>query len=245
MKTPANTGNAAKSDPLRDLGHLSDSVAHHVINAFAAIVSNAELIRARAGDGAGDDAPALEALASSMIETALEASQVGRRLIDWTRQLTPVDASGSGRHASTVDLNQLIKEQIELEQRAERPSVEWIVDLTSIPPIPGDDAQLRSMLGYLVQNAQEALPGGLGTVTFSTLRDSQNWVILAIRDSGCGMTPEVLRRATEPFFSTKPGHCGIGLTIAQRIWRRHRGSFSIDSSPGEGTTIRLSVGPIR
>jgi two-component system, NtrC family, sensor kinase len=58
------------------------------------------------------------------------------------------------------------------------------------------------------------------------------------------MSPDVLRRATEPFFSTKPDRAGIGLTIAQGIWRRHRGSLSIDSQPGVGTTIRLSIGPI-
>ena len=48
--------------------------------------------------------------------------------------------------------------------------------------------------------------------------------------------PGVLRRATEPFFSTKPDHAGVGLTIAQGIWRRHRGSLSIESQPGQGTT---------
>ncbi len=58
------------------------------------------------------------------------------------------------------------------------------------------------------------------------------------------MSPDVLRRATEPFFSTKPDRAGVGLTIAQGIWRRHRGSLSIDSQPGQGTTVRLSIGPI-
>jgi signal transduction histidine kinase len=240
--TRANKGDEQTSDPLADLGHLSDSVAHHIINAFAAIVSNAELIRARAG--AGDDPAALEGLASSMIETALDASQVGRRLIDWTRHLTAVDGSQAGHRAAAVDMNQLIQEMLEAEQASGRPALDWVLHLASIPPIPGDLAQLRSMLGHLMRNAREALPGGHGTVTFSTLCDAQNWVTLSIRDSGGGMAQEVLRRATEPFFTTKPGHCGIGLTIAQRIWRRHRGSFSIDSRPDAGTTVRLSIGPI-
>jgi hypothetical protein len=55
------------------------------------------------------------------------------------------------------------------------------------------------------------------------------------------MTPEVLKRATEPFFTTKPGRSGIGLSVAHGIWRRHRGALSIVSAPGEGTTIRLAV----
>jgi two-component system, NtrC family, sensor kinase len=52
-----------------------------------------------------------------------------------------------------------------------------------------------------------------------------------------------LVRATEPFFSTKPGHPGIGLSIANGIWRRHRGTLSIRSRPDEGTLIRLCVEP--
>ena len=59
-----------------------------------------------------------------------------------------------------------------------------------------------------VQNAREALPGGCGTIEFTTHTDSRNWVVVTIRDSGCGMSQEVQRRATEPFFSTKPDHAG-------------------------------------
>jgi signal transduction histidine kinase len=241
IMTPRPKGAPDESDPLKDLGHLSDAVAHHVINAFSAVVSNAELIRSQAG--APIDSPILEALASSMIESALEASQVARRLIDWTQQINSIDAGQSGRHAAAVDLNQLLKATCEAQKSEGPERIEWVLRLGPIPAIPGDVAQLRSMLGYLVQNAREALPSGPGTVTFSTQCDPQGWVVLGIRDSGVGMTPEVIRHASEPFFSTKPGHRGIGLTIAQRIWRRHRGSSSIESCPGGGTTIRLSLGP--
>jgi signal transduction histidine kinase len=242
MITPGNHGNAPESDPLRDLGHLADSVAHHVINAFSAIVSNAELIRSRAS--APVDPAMLEALGGSMIETALDASDVARRLIDWARRVTPLDAGQTAGEPAIVDLNHLIEQLIESERLAQRRGVDWVIELTPIPTIPGNAAQLRLMLSHLVQNALEALPSGRGVVTFSTVCDQERWVVLTIRDSGCGMTPEVLRRATEPFFSTKPDRSGIGLTIAQRIWRRHRGSFAIDSSPGQGTTIRLSIGPL-
>ncbi len=64
---------------------------------------------------------------------------------------------------------------------------------------------------------------------------------MEIRDTGCGMTQEVLKRATEPFFTTKSGRSGVGLTAAHGIWRRHRGALSIESQPGEGTMIRLAV----
>ena len=112
--------------------------------------------------------------------------------------------------------------------------IDWVLNLGSIPPIPGDAGGLGAMLGFLLRNAREALEGGAGTVEVSTYTDQRNWLVIAIRDTGCGMSPEVLRRATEPFFSTKPEHSGVGLTIAQAIWRRNRGALSIDSRPRTG-----------
>ena len=64
---------------------------------------------------------------------------------------------------------------------------------------------------------------------------------MEIRDNGTGMTEEVLEHAAVPFFRTKPDHRGIGLTVAKGIWRRHRGTLMIESQPGQGTTVRLSV----
>jgi signal transduction histidine kinase len=59
------------------------------------------------------------------------------------------------------------------------------------------------------------------------------------------MDEATLVRATEPFFSTRPGHLGVGLSIANGIWRRHRGTLSIRSQPDEGTQVRLCVEPSR
>jgi len=116
-----------------------------------------------------------------------------------------------------------------------------VLNLTPIPMIRASASQIRSLLGYLIQNAREAMPKGRGRISFSTQVDERNWVVLEVRDSGFGMSPDVLKRATEPFFTTKSGRSGIGLTVAHGIWRRHRGALSIESQPGEGTLIRLAV----
>jgi two-component system, NtrC family, sensor kinase len=242
LMTGETTQSGDDRKKLGELAYLCSSVSHHVINAFSSIVSNAEIIRAQSG-GASDRSE-LEQSGSAIVETALDASQVARKLIDWARRAAAVAGLAEGGELPVVDLNGLIREKLEAEQSLASARVDWVLNLGSIAPIPGDAGALSAMLGYLLQNAREALPDGAGTIEVSTSIDSRNRLVVAIRDTGCGMSPDVLKRATEPFFSTKPDRAGIGLTIAQGIWRRHRGSLSIDSHPGSGATIRLSIGPI-
>jgi signal transduction histidine kinase len=239
--TPAGRSVTDDRDRLVDLAHLSAAVGHYLINAFSAAVSNAELIRSPTSLSTDRNEHAV--LATSIIDTALDASQVARKLIDWARAVGTLDLSEPDGEPRAVDLNQLIHEVFERERQSSDDQIEWRMSTGEISLIPGDHAQLRTMLERFVQNAREALPGGCGTIEFSTLTDSRNAVVVTIRDSGCGMSQEVQRRATEPFFSTKEDHSGVGLTIAQVIWRRHRGGLSIESRPGEGTTIQLSIWP--
>ena len=230
------------AERLKELGHLSAAVGHHVINAFSAMVSNAELIRSHAKDPDCDLAE-VAALGAAIIENALTASQVPRRLIDWTRRVTSPGFDQIGDPPALIDLNQLIRDTVESQSREADDSVEWSLNLNPIPMIRGNVPQLRSLLGYLIQNARESMPKGAGTITFTTSADARNWVVVEIRDTGSGMSPEVLKRATEPFFTTKHGRTGTGLTVAHGIWRRHRGALSIESQPGQGTMIRLAVEP--
>jgi signal transduction histidine kinase len=69
--------------------------------------------------------------------------------------------------------------------------------------------------------------------------------VLEVRDTGHGIPHATVERAVEPFFTTKAGHFGVGLSIANGIWRRHRGTLALRSQAGEGTTVRLCVEPDR
>ena len=100
------------------------------------------------------------------------------------------------------------------------------------------------MLSHLLRNAFEALSPTGGTIHVSTALDHRGWIALEIQDHGEGMDVRTLEQAVEPFFSTKPGHLGVGLSIAHGIWRRHRGTLSIQSQPSQGTTVRLCVEPL-
>lgn len=234
------------TERLNGLGHLSAGVGHHVINAFSAIVSNAELLRLNPPHPSVADP---SALADTIVQTALEAATVARRLIDFTRPVTAIEPhqSASASEPSTIALDRLAEEVIDEEKLNGRADVQWQKALATVPSIRGHAQQLRSMLRHLINNAYEAIPrGGSGAlIALSTSTDARGWVVLELRDSGKGMEEATQVRATEPFFSTKPGHMGVGLSIANGIWRRHRGTLSIRSQPDEGTLVRLCVEPTR
>ena len=224
---------AIAAERTTDLAHLGSAVGHHVINAYSAIVSNAEILRLTAHA----DLPADPiAIADMIIRTAVEASAVARRLIDYTR---PVTVPGQG----LVSLDRLVNEIVERKQADGRSRYSWNVEATPVPPIRGHAEQLIAMLDHLIQNAEDSMSGTGGTISLTTGRDNRGWIVLEIRDTGPGMTPEIQERAVEPFYSTKPGHLGVGLSIANGIWRRHRGTLALRTKAGEGTNVRLCVDP--
>jgi signal transduction histidine kinase len=232
---------AETTERLNNLGHLSAGVGHHVINAFSAIVSNAELLRLKPPPQAVDPA----SLADTIVRTALDASTVARRLIDYTRPVTSIDRADASPAPSVVDLDRLVEDVVSDQLEHGPNGVDWVTDLRSGPPIRGHSDQLQAMLGHLLANAYEAMPKQEGTIWITTATDARGWVVLEVRDSGLGMENEIMVRAVEPFFSSKHGHLGVGLSIANGIWRRHRGTLSLRSQPGAGTVIRLCVEPIQ
>ena len=106
--------------------------------------------------------------------------------------------------------------------------------------MPGDAPALRELLTNLVLNAIEAMPRG-GRLSIETgLTESA--LTLTVTDTGLGMPEEVRLRAHEPFFTTKGvKSTGLGLSVAFGITRRHGGELTIQSEPGEGTTVRVSL----
>jgi signal transduction histidine kinase len=221
-------------------GHLTSSVGHHIINAFSTIVSQAEILRSLTGGGAASSAETIERI-ETIIRTSLESSLMTRRLIEFSHDLGSIEANSRESSSADIYLDQLASEFVNRERDELGSAVNWALDLNSAPPLQGQSNKLHTMLKLIVDNAIEALPDGTGTISISTFVGPRNWVVLEIRDEGSGMTPEVMERALEPFFTTKPGHQGIGLTVARGIWRRQRGTLTIESQPGAGTTIRLSA----
>jgi D-alanine transaminase len=114
-----------------------------------------------------------------------------------------------------------------------------------LPPVALDRALFKQALLNLMLNAQQAMPQG-GELTIQATGGS-NGVVLALIDTGKGMTPEVLAKAFKPFYSTRPGGSGLGLPTTRKIVEAHGGSITAESEVGRGTrfTIHLPIAPLR
>jgi CheY-like chemotaxis protein len=104
--------------------------------------------------------------------------------------------------------------------------------------VRGDESELRDVLVNIVFNAVDAMPNG-GDLRLS-VEDSEDFVVVSVSDSGCGMSADVRSRIFDPFFTTKgKAGMGLGLAVSFGIVRRHEGRFEVESEVGRGSTFRI------
>ncbi len=228
---------------LEAVGQLTGGIAHDFNNLLAVVQGNLELLNAHAS--------AIDALSGGLVTEALDATQRGasltHRLLAYSRrqQLEP----------SLTDIEKLIGNLVGLLRRVipESIRVETLV-------APGawktliDAHQLENALLNLAVNARDAMPEG-GALTIAVENaildedyagqnpevNAGSYVMVSVSDTGTGMPKEIVDRAVEPFFTTKPvGHgTGLGLSMVYGFVKQSGGHLKIYSEPGHGTTVKL------
>ena len=170
--------------------------------------------------------------------SAQDATAVVGRLREFYRQREGSELT------MAVDINDVVARVISLTQPRWRDmalakgiDIQLTTNLTAdLPNVSGDEAELRTALGNVIFNAVDAMPDG-GTITLRTYQDGQE-IVLEVTDTGTGMTDEVLKRAMEPFFTTKEEQgTGMGLAMVYGTLQRHNGNLKIESELGQGTTV--------
>ena len=102
-----------------------------------------------------------------------------------------------------------------------------------------DPEQMKQAMLNLLLNAIQAMPeGGQLTLKGQNSKEGQ-WIHLSIEDSGMGISPEDIDKLFDPFFSTKEGGIGLGLSITHRIIDQHHGKIEVENSPGNGTLFTV------
>ncbi|GLH74045.1 hypothetical protein GETHLI_25470 [Geothrix limicola] len=220
----------AQSQKLESLGSLAGGVAHDMNNVLAAILSLASIQQMEAPEGT----PLRKSL-----DTIEKACLRGRALV---QGLLGFARKGLAEE-SLVNLNDLVRDQVALLERTTLQKVSLEMDLANdIRSIQGDPSSLSHALMNLCVNAVDAMPEG-GTLTLRTHNEGVGSVCLEVGDTGVGMSPEVLEKALDPFFTTKPQGkgTGLGLSIVHGAVKAHRGTLVLDSHPGAGTVVRICL----
>jgi signal transduction histidine kinase len=148
-------------------------------------------------------------------------------------------------HFEVMTVPQILSETLPLvEPFMQKNKVETRVDINEdVQPLYVDRYRIQTALMNIIQNAMEAMPQG-GQITISTQNlFPKKFESIIITDTGAGMTPDMIEKVCEPFFSTRQdeGLRGLGLAIVRDIIKVHGGTMEIKSSPGQGTSVILTL----
>jgi signal transduction histidine kinase len=220
----------SKRESLAAVGEFAASLAHEVRNPLTAIRLDLQRVQA----GLPEDSPLKTTQARALMEI--------ERLNDTVQQTLVSARAGGSQEGSAVDL----RSPLSAAADAARPSFEERgahLDLvTGEEPavIRGDAAALEQLFLNLLLNAARALASG-GRAEASIQRLQGRGFAILVEDGGVGIPEDLQDRIFEPLFTTNPEGTGLGLTVARRITEAHGGTIALDSAPGRGTRVTVTL----
>jgi len=224
-----------QASKLATMGELAASIAHELNNPLATISLHAEALL---GQLAADD-PHRRAMLVIEQEVERMASLVSNLLL-FSRRSHP--------QVAPLDICQELTNSLDLIEYSLRShNIDIVLDCaTVLPPVQADRQQLHQVFLNLITNASDAMPRG-GTLTVRSregaMAEGQAAVVVEFSDTGIGVQTGDLPKLWEPFFTTKPPGkgTGLGLAICRRTVEGHHGTIEIETGPGRGATVRITL----
>lgn len=231
-----------QAQKMEAVGQLTGGIAHDFNNLLAVIIGSL--------DGLGDmikPNSRAKVLADMALKAALRGAELTRQLLVFSRR-QPLEAKA-------FNLNERVKSTTDLLRRTLGEAIEVIfTPAIDLWPAFADPTQLEAAVTNLAINARDAMPGG-GRIIIETANKTLgkqycaenvevipgSYVMLAVSDTGTGMSQEILEHVFEPFFTTKSEGkgTGLGLSMVYGFAKQSHGHVKIYSEPGHGTTVRL------
>lgn len=215
---------------LMSLGELAAGVAHHVRTPLTTISGYLQVMVNRLQD---DQYTVRRDILDTMLDEVSYINNVVKELILFAKPQVSKEPF--------VNVNKIVEEALLLtfkEMGGERVSINKHLT-ANLPVLQVDQNLLKQALVNIMENAMEAMPEeGILTVK-SWLHAELNMMVISIADTGAGISPEILPRAFEPFYTTKLDRMGLGLPIAHRIVAEHGGFINISPDEVKGTKVRV------
>ena len=224
---------------LESLGQLTGGIAHDFNNLLMAIIAQLEMLGRRLPDD-----PAIRRFLAGAMQGAERGAILTKRMLAFARQ--------QELKTEIFEVAPLIENMSEMLSRSLGPSCQLTTEFApALNPISTDPNQLELSLLNLALNARDAMPSG-GQVTITLRREllpvpvlpdgtTVAYIAISVTDTGIGMDEMTLKRATEPFFTTKSvgKGTGLGLSMVDGLIAQSGGFMKIASQPGQGTTVTM------
>ncbi|NWF33434.1 PAS domain-containing protein [Stenotrophomonas sp. SAM-B] len=230
-----------QSQKMDAIGQLTGGIAHDFNNMLTGILSSLDIVRMRLDMGRMDG---LERFLDAATASSQRAAALTQRLLAFSRR--------QSLDSRTVEINELVGSVQHLLRSTLGETIRIQMAISETPLRANlDSNQFESALLNLAINARDAMPDG-GELQLRTLHihvadgelptiPTGEYAVVSVADSGTGMPPEVVERIFEPFFTTKPigKGTGLGLSMVYGFMQQSGGHITVDSVPGQGTTVSL------
>jgi two-component system sensor histidine kinase HydH len=213
----------ARQENLARIGEMGAMLAHEIRNPLAGIKGFAQLIEKR------PEGPRTQDSAHRIIAETLRLEELTTDLLAFARSdQLPVD---------TIQISEFIEQTIEMVRtEAEQSRIAIVSDYAQELETCGNRDRLSQVLLNVTMNGLQAMPDG-GTLSISA-RKSDSGISIEVRDTGHGISADVMQKVFEPFFTTKARGTGLGLALCKKVIEEHNGTICIDSSDA-GTTVAI------
>lgn len=236
MKSLANTQSQLVAvERFRALGEMSSGIAHDFNNSLTKMLGTLDLLERKAG---GSDS-----LIDQLKKQIDDAASVVRRLCDFYRVNPATEEEAVDVAAVLEEAKQFTNPRWGKKAGVDAPAISLRVETE--PNLYGwaNASSLREVLTNLIFNSCDAMETTGGTITLVS-RALDESVEIEVRDTGCGMTPEVLKRCLEPLYSTKGTKgTGMGLSIVNGVVQSFGGTLFVESEEGRGTSVCIRLKP--
>ncbi|SFA43868.1 PAS/PAC sensor signal transduction histidine kinase [Anoxybacillus pushchinoensis] len=217
-----------KSDTLNVVGQLAAGIAHEIRNPMTALKGFIQLLQGSMSHENETYHMYFEVIMS-------ELKRIESIITEFL-----VLAKPQATHYEKNDVAKVMQETVDLlSVQATMHNIQIEATYEPIPPVYCDSKQLKQVFINILKNAIEVMPKG-GTITVSVQRVDER-VRIAIRDQGCGIPKEKIKKIGEPFYTTKERGTGLGLMVSYKIIEEHHGRIDVESEVGVGTTFYITL----
>jgi PAS domain S-box-containing protein len=232
-----------QAQKMEAVGQLTGGIAHDFNNMLTGIIGAIDLMRRRIASNRLED---LDRFMDAAATSANRAASLTARLLAFSRR--------QSLDSKPTDINALVRSLTDLLHHTVNEDIEISIATAEVPAAVVDANQLENAILNLAINARDAMPGGGKLAVETSVVDLDEayskihpgvtpgrYVVVAVSDTGVGMTAELVEQAFDPFFTTKPigQGTGLGLSMVYGFARQSNGQVHIHSTPGQGTSVKI------